>query len=86
LLYASRPPKTAAQFWATCIRLTGDVPLFDQGRNKALVCPPQTLSIRVTEDHRIIARALIHLFAVDVESASPRHVTSQSIHQSQDLL
>jgi hypothetical protein len=25
------------------------------------------------------ARAIIHLFAADVESASPRHVTSQSI-------
>jgi len=32
------------------------------------------------------ACAIIHLFAVDVESASPRHVTSQSIHRSQDLL
>ncbi len=32
------------------------------------------------------ARAIIHLFAVDVESVSPRRVTSQSIHQSQDLL
>ena len=32
------------------------------------------------------ARAIIHLFAVDVESASPRRVTSQSIHRSQDLL
>ncbi|TCM78536.1 hypothetical protein EV291_105158 [Rhizobium sp. BK068] len=32
------------------------------------------------------ARAIIHLFAVDVESASQRRVTSQSIHRSQDLL
>jgi hypothetical protein len=32
------------------------------------------------------ARAIIHLLAVDVEPASPRRVTSQSIHQSQHLL
>lgn len=32
------------------------------------------------------ACAIIHLFAVDVESDTARYVTSQSIHRSQDLL
>jgi hypothetical protein len=32
------------------------------------------------------ACAIIHRFAVDVESASAPDVTSQSIHRSQDLL